>query len=107
VAKFKQGDRVRRIVSGDAGDPHVGALGTVCESGSQCPYVDWDGFTRGHDMGLGDGRISVVSCAESHLELAPSSPAPSADRTVAILIAAGHVTQAQVNAARALLAMEA
>jgi len=106
VAKFKKGDRVRLVTGIDHGGPEAGAVGTVVED-SFCPYVDWDGYRKGHDATFDDGRQSVLSANESDLEPIEAAAPPADHRLIAILIAAGHVTQAQVDAARALLAMEA
>lgn len=100
MAKFKVGDRVRLVVRDDA--LPVGSVGTVLEDDSTAPYVSWDGYTDGHDGGGLTNDESVRSAYEECLELI--EPAPPATRDpIAILVACGIITQAQADAARALV----
>lgn len=101
MAKFRKGDRVRLLCDRADGRLYAGALGTVTED-DVTPYVEWDGYTHGHDGDFNDGRNSVWAVGQSELEFADRSTSSDAS-IVAILLAAGHVTQEQVTAARALV----
>lgn len=82
MAKFKVGDRVRYTGEGDT--VPFGTIGTVLED-SKVPFVDWDGFTGGHDVMFDDGRMSVCSVHEDDLELIEEekeSPKIKTTRTV-------------------------
>lgn len=65
--KFKIGARVRHISRDDRIISH-GAIGTVLEE-HLCPYVQWDGFTRGHNGGNPTVPDSSWAVREDALEL--------------------------------------
>lgn len=102
MAKFKVGDRVRLLEDQD--DLPAGSVGTVVEDDS-VPYVEWDGFDGGHSIPFHDDRKSCWAVHEDEIKLLTpeSETAAPTLSVISLLIAAGHVTQAQVDAARALL----
>jgi hypothetical protein len=102
MAKFRKGDRVR-ATEDLYFDLPAGSMGTVVEDGSDTPFVEWDGFTGGHSGPFCDGRETCISAHEKTIEFVSRDGASCEARVLALLIAAGHVKQAQVDAAAALL----
>lgn len=91
MAKFKVGDRVR-MVDADYRYAAKGEMGTVADNDEFCPDVDWD------------GSGCRYSAAHTRLEMVrPAAPQAVTADPLAILIACGIITQAQADAARALV----
>jgi hypothetical protein len=109
MAKFKKGERVRLATYPEpdyfqCSALSVGMIGTVTEE-SHRPYVAWDGLTAGHSGTSSDYAASNQWAVGEALLVAADSAVSQqtlAD-VVAVLIAAGIVTQAQVDAANALI----